>query len=125
MTEGELNLTSTPHQGFTRSYVSLCGSPDAWKSLEFDPAAAAAHLTPRFVQRNQIQVTPPGGAYGARGSRLMRLLLDGHEDVTLSANEIRRLAAWIDLNAIFYGVYDTEGQARQLAGQPVPMPEIQ
>jgi hypothetical protein len=55
----------------------------------------------------------------------MQLLLDGHENVELSPDEIRRLAAWIDLNAIFYGVYDAEGQARQLAGKPVPMPEIQ
>ena len=28
-----LDLTGTPHQGFTRSYLSLCGAPDAWKSL--------------------------------------------------------------------------------------------
>ena len=86
---------------------------------------AAEHLVPRFVQRNQIQITPPGGAYGARGSRLMKLLLEGHEEVKLSADEIRRLAAWIDLNAIFYGVYDAENQARQLAGQRVAMPAIQ
>lgn len=84
-----------------------------------------AHLVPRFVQRNQIQVTPPGGTYGACGSRLMKLLADGHEDVQLSAEQIRRLAAWIDLNAIFYGVYDAEGQVRQLAGQRVAMPDVQ
>jgi hypothetical protein len=124
-TEADLDLTGKPHQGFTRSYVSLCGSPGAWKSLQFDPALAEAHLVPRFVQRNQIQVTPPGGTYGARGSRLMKLLTNGHEEVVLSSDEIRRIAAWIDLNAIFYGVYDAESQARQLAGKRVAMPEIQ
>jgi hypothetical protein len=123
--DGNVDLTGSPYRGFTQSYVSLCGTPDAWKSRGFDPAQAAAQLVPRFIQRNQIQVTPPGGLYGARGSRLMRLLLDGHENVELSPDEIRRLAAWIDLNAIFYGVYDAEGQARQLAGKPVAMPEIQ
>ncbi|NLY00651.1 MAG: hypothetical protein GXY83_31525 [Rhodopirellula sp.] len=123
--DGDLDLTAAAHQGFTRSYLALCGTPDAWKSQHFDPAAAESHLVPRFVQRNQIQVTPPGGTYGARGSRLMKLLLAGHEDAELSADELRRLAAWIDLNAIFYGVYDAEGQARQLAGERVAMPEIQ
>jgi cytochrome c553 len=123
--EGDLDLSGRPYQGFTRSYVSLCGTPDAWKSRAFDPTQARLHLVPRFVQRNQIQQTPPGGVYGARGSRLMQLLLEGHEGVQLSDDAIRRLAAWIDLNAIFYGVYDADGQARQLAGQRVAMPEIQ
>jgi hypothetical protein len=123
--EANLDLTATAHQGFTRSYLALCGSPNSWKSLHFDPAIAETHLVPRFVQRNQIQVTPPGGTYGARGSRLMRLLRGDHYGVHLPAADIRRLAAWIDLNAIFYGVYDAEGQARQLTGKPVAMPDLQ
>ena len=55
----------------------------------------------------------------------MKLLLEGHEEVVLSRSEIRRLAAWIDMNAIFFGVYDADGQTRQLAGHPVEMPELQ
>ena len=57
----------------------------------------------------------------------MRMLLEppGHNKVKLSDDDIRRLAAWIDCNAIFYGVYDSAEQAKQLAGQPVAMPEIQ
>jgi len=35
------------------------------------------------------------------------------------------LASWIDCNAIFYGVYDSDEQAKQLAGQSVAMPETQ
>jgi hypothetical protein len=124
-TEGNLDLTGQPHQGFTRSYVSLCGTPEQWTWRGFDPKQTAAQLVPRFVQRNQIQTTPPGGQYGARGSRLIRLLKEEHEEIQLSPEEMRRVAAWIDLNAIFYGVYDAAGQARQLAGQRVAMPGIQ
>jgi hypothetical protein len=40
-------------------------------------------------------------------------------------DDFRRLAAWIDLNAIFYGVNAPEDQARQLRGEPIAMPEIQ
>ena len=80
---------------------------------------------PRFRARNQIQITPPGGRYGARGSRLIRLLREGHHDVKLTPDELRRLALWIDCNAIFYGAYEPERQARQLRGQALAMPRLQ
>ena len=82
-------------------------------------------LVPRFRARNQIQVTPVGGIHGALGSRLMRMLAEGHEGVELSTDELHRLAAWIDCNAIFFGTPDVNQHPRQLRGEPVPMPEIQ
>ena len=122
--DGALDLTGSPHAGFTKSYVALLGDVDFWAGGT-NPQNAAKALVPRFGGRNPVQVTPPGGAYGALGSRLMKLLAEGHESVALSADEIRRLAAWIDMNAIFYGVNLPEDQARQLRGQVVAMPEIQ
>lgn len=126
-TDGGIDLSRKPEAGFNRAYIALCGTPDSWKERGFVPAFAEKLFVPRFVQRNQIQMTPPGGAYGARGSRLMRLLLngDGHEGVRLSDDDIRRLAAWIDLNAIFYGTYEPELQSVQLSGKPIPMPATQ
>jgi len=109
-TEANLDLSGKPEGEFTRSYAALAGDKK---------------LVPRFEMRNQIQVTPPGGTFGARGSRLMELLCAGHEGVELSAAEIRRLAAWIDLNAVFYGEYLPEARARQRRGERLPMPEIQ
>ena len=102
--------TSFPEGEFTRSYVSLCRDKK---------------LVPRFEMRNQLQVTPPGGTFGARGSRLVKLLCSGHEGVELSTVELRRLAVWIDLNATFYGAYSAQAQARQLRREKLPMPEIQ
>ncbi len=109
-TEANIDLSGKPEGAFTRSYLSLCRDKQ---------------LVPRFEMRNQIQVTPPGGIVGARGSRLIKLVCAGHEGVELSAAELRRLAAWIDLNAIFYGAYSLKAQARQLRGEMLPMPEIQ
>ncbi len=120
----QIDLTSQPHQQFSRSYWTLCGDVNFWGGGT-NPENAAKALVPRFGARNQLQVTPPGGMYGARGSRLIRLLRSGHEGVRLSAEELAVVAAWIDLNAIFYGVYLPEDQARQLVGEQVPMPEIQ
>ncbi|MBI5684976.1 MAG: hypothetical protein HZC54_07835 [Verrucomicrobia bacterium] len=116
-------LTGEPQAGFTKSYISLCGDstlpPKQRKSAVSDP------LVPRFAQRNQIQMTPVGGVHGALGSRLMKMLRAGHEGVTLNDTELRRLAAWIDCNAVFYGSFDPAEQAKQLAGQQILMPRIQ
>jgi len=121
-----IDLTGTPHRGFTRSYWSLCGDRNFW-GAGTNPRNAKAALVPRFGGRNVVQMTPPGGIYGSPGSRLLKILRSpkGHHKVKLSPDDIRRIAAWIDLNAIFYGVYDPKEQARQLKGLKVPMPEIQ
>ena len=121
-----IDLTSTPHKGFTKSYWSLCGDRNFWGGGT-NPKNAKEALVPRFGGRNVIQITPPGGMYGSPGSRLIKILRDpkGHYKVKLSGDNIRRIAAWIDCNAIFYGVYDPKAQAKQLKGLDVPMPEIQ
>jgi len=122
--QGGFDLSDTPRNGFVQSYWALCGDRDFW-GPGTNPDNAAQAWVPRFGGRNQVEVTPPGGLYGARGSRLLRLLRDGHHDVQLSDDELRRIAAWIDCNATFYGVYGAEDQARQLRGEVLPMPEIQ
>ncbi len=119
-----INLTSAPEKTFCKSYVALCGKDDFWgPGTNLETAAKA--LVPRFGGRNQVQITPPGGHYGARGSRLLKMLRKGHSKVKLSDEELRRIAMWIDCNAIFYGVNPPEVQAIQLAGESIPMPELQ
>jgi len=124
-TEGKIDLTGAPQGAFSRSYVALMQDDRAFWHSGTNPENAAKYLVPRFGGRNQVQMTPPGGLYGARGSRLMKLLRDGHEGVTLGADELRRLALWIDLNAIFYGVYLPADQERMRRGETLGMPEIQ
>ena len=119
-----IDLTATPHKGFSRSYWSLCGDRNFW-GRGTNPKNAAEALVPRLGGRHQVQVTPLGGVYGALGSRLLKMLRKGHNKVRLSPAELRRLALWIDLNAIFYGAYSPQDQARQLRGERVPMPAIQ
>ncbi|MEW6358433.1 MAG: hypothetical protein AB1696_19015 [Planctomycetota bacterium] len=124
--KNDIDLTGALHKGFTKSYWSLCGGVVDWQERRKSGDIIAQDLVPRFWQRNQIQVTPPGGTYGALRSRLMTMLRKGHNDeVKLSDGDLRRLAAWIDCNAIFYGAYDPDEQAKQLAGERIEMPEIQ
>lgn len=123
--DGQIDLTGVPHDGFTRSYWALTEGPVDWRKASADPTVLMQARVPTFPMRNQIQMTPPGGAFGARGSRLMKLLREGHEDVQLSPEELARLATWIDMNAIFYGVYDPEQQRQQQQGKLVAMPSLQ
>ena len=122
--EGKVDLSNTPHDRFSKAYWSLCGDRNFWGAGTNLKNAREA-LVPRFGARNQIQTTAPGGHYGALGSRLIRLLRKGHYDAKLSDKDYRRLAAWIDCNATFYGVYSADDQARQLRGEMLEMPEIQ
>ncbi len=119
-----LDLTGAPHDGFTRSYWSLCGGLSFWHGGT-NPKNAAEALVPRYGGWNPVHRTEPGGAYGARGSRLMKALLQCPGAARPPAEDLARLALWIDLNAVFYGVYDPAAQARQLRGEAVEMPEVQ
>lgn len=118
------DLTGTPFKGYSKSYWALCGDRN-FSGEGTNPKNAAEALVPRFGMRNRIEITPPGGMYGSRGSRLIKHLRKGHSKVKLSSDDLYQLAAWIDMNAIFYGVYEAEGQARQFRGEPVQMPELQ
>jgi hypothetical protein len=118
---GKLDLTGQVHEGFSRSYWSLCGKSAYGKSSR----DAVESFVPRYGGWNSLHLTTPGGTYGARGSRLMGILLKQHADVQLSREELVRIALWIDCNSIFYGVYDPAEQSRQLRGEIVPLPEVQ
>jgi hypothetical protein len=62
------------------------------------------------------------GTFGARASRLYRLLKEGHHDVKLNAEELHRFALWIDTNCRFFG--PTRDLLSQAMGQTV-MPELE
>ena len=68
------------------------------------------------------QTTP--GELGARASGVISLLQAGHYDVSLPADDLRRLCIWLDLNVPFYGAYLPEHVALQRSGEVAPLDEI-
>ena len=62
------------------------------------------------------------GTFGARASRLVGLINEGHYEVQLSDEELHRIALWIDTNCRFFG--PTRNLLRQAMGEQV-MPEIE
>jgi hypothetical protein len=60
------------------------------------------------------------GQVGARASALYQLLTSGHNGVQLSAEELHRIALWLDLTSQFLGSYhDVEAQANGEVVEPI------
>jgi len=107
---GNIQLTGQPQGSFTASYNSLVPfvSYSQWKA------------TP---QANDEPLTKPG-LFGARASKLTKLLLEGHEGVELSNQDMQRLITWMDANALFYGTFNVDDQKRQLLGERIAEPAL-
>jgi Hydrazine synthase alpha subunit middle domain len=88
---------------FNLSYLSLRRkSPLRWFA---DKPGAPKELI-KAVDDGPPEVLPPY-AWGSHRSRLIDMLKAGHNDVKLSEEELDRLITWIDLNASYYGTYES------------------
>jgi hypothetical protein len=113
--DGRVILTGAPQGHYTVSYNTLA---------PLVPHAAWGLGGGDFRRVNSEPLSVPGH-FGARGSKLMKLLLAGHEKVTLNAEEIERLATWMDANVLFYGTFDRADQARQQRGERIAGPKLE
>jgi hypothetical protein len=113
--DGNLVLTGEPHGRYTVSYNALASRV---------PYSDWAGRAGDFRKVNREPMSAPD-YFGARGCEWMRELLSGHYKVTLDAEEIERLATWMDVNALFYGTFDPNDQAKQQLGQRIAGPSIQ
>ena len=64
---------------------------------------------------NGLRTTP--GRFGAKASKLYKILKDGHYDVKLSKEEMHRITLWLDSTSMFYGMYEREPGQAQLRGE--------
>jgi cytochrome c553 len=101
-------LTGEPEGVFTKSYNALVSrvSFSAWNRPE----------------RNFEALTEPM-RFGAIASPLARMLQQGHNEVSLTAEDKERLYTWMDGNALFYGTFEVTEQKKQLAGQAIDGPK--
>jgi hypothetical protein len=111
--EGKVVLTGEPQGRYTASYNALAPRVPfaAWQGGD-------------FLRANSEPATQPNH-FGARGSKLMQMLLAGHENVVLTAEEIDRLTTWMDANALFYGTFDPVDQAKQQRGERIEGPKLE
>jgi hypothetical protein len=111
----KISLTGEPEGRYTASYNAL--APRV-------PYSDWAGKPGDFRVVNSEPMTQPG-FFGAKGSSVMKLLLQGHHHVSLRPDELERLATWMDANALFYGTFDPADQARQQRGERITGPKIQ
>ncbi|NQT13453.1 MAG: hypothetical protein HQ582_11930, partial [Planctomycetes bacterium] len=109
--DGKIVLTGAPAGAFSASYNALAPlvAYSEWKSPP---------------QSNSEPLTKPD-CFGARASKLTKLLLGDHEGVSLSDDELERLVTWMDANALFYGTFDPEDQRRQQLGERIAGPALE
>ena len=108
---GNIILTGEPEQHYTKSYHELIKrvSYTAWG----------------MPNGNYEPLTEPN-RFGTRASELVKLLDGGHYDVKLSEDDWNRLHTWIDgTNALFYGTFKSEDQARQQRGERIEGPDLE
>ncbi len=108
--EGKIVLTGEPAGEFSRSYNAL--------------TPFVAYTAWGMPHDNFEPLTEPD-RFGARASRLIKLLDEGHYDVKLSPDEWDRLVTWIDTNALFYGTFNHDDQVRQLRGERIAGPDLE
>jgi mono/diheme cytochrome c family protein len=104
--------------------IVLTGEAEGHYTRSYNALAARV---PSSNDTNGEALSLPG-RYGARGSPVMRMLLDPskpHNKVALSPQEIERLATWMDTNALFYGTFDPADQARQQKGEKIVGPKLE
>ena len=108
--EGKVILTGEPAKQFSQSYNAL--------------VSLVAYTAWGNPQDNFEPLTAPD-RFGARASKLTKLLDDGHYDVKLSDDEWERIVTWMDANALFYGTFNPEEQAKQLRGERIAGPDLE
>jgi len=61
-----------------------------------------------FYFDNAVFTTPRTipGKFGAKASKLYKMLTDGHHDVELSKDQMHRITLWLDSNSDFFGSYE-------------------
>lgn len=78
--------------GWSQSYKVL--SEFAW----------AKHGGNGALRDNGTSYSIPGNV-GAQASKLLRMLEEGHHDVSLPKEDLHRITLWLDCNSVFYGAY--------------------
>lgn len=98
-------------QKFYQSYFSLAPKYGFWN-----------YGGKNFGDPKWYRTTP--GEFGARASKLYPMLVEGHHDLELPAEDLHRIAVWLDACSVFYGVYEEEGGYAQLRGE-IAVPTLQ
>lgn len=102
---GSLVNNSGAKKSFMKSYTSLTSGlkTSLVAGVGVSASNKAINITTIFSQPPQM----PPYSYGSTKSGMITNILKGHKEVKLTANEIKILACWIDLEAPHAGTYSS------------------
>ena len=109
----------------TKTANSKTGEPNGDFSRSYNALIPFVKYSAWTMPNNNHEPLTSPDTFGARASKLTKLLDAGHHQVKLSADEWDRLVTWMDANALFYGTFNREDQAKQLRGERIPGPDLQ
>ena len=93
--------------------LCLLGEREGSFNVAYNALVARAGLV-SVAQRNREKAVSTPRLYGAHAGRLVQVLLCGHKDrVQLNVASFRRIVAWLDLNAQYYGDYSFDRPERR------------
>ncbi len=90
--KAKLDLTGEMTTHFSRSYENILSRKLLPVIGENHPKTGNIHYLPPF-------------SLGSHKSKLIQMLLKGHQDVDLSQEEMVKLTTWVDSNGQYYGAY--------------------
>ncbi|MBN2038112.1 MAG: hypothetical protein JW768_15330, partial [Chitinispirillaceae bacterium] len=93
---GNLVYNSAAKKSFARSYASLM------QGIGRSTGNRAINIATIFSQAPQMAPR----SFGSIKSGMINNVLNGHNNVTITAREVKTLACWIDLEAVHSGSYD-------------------
>ncbi len=91
-TDGDLDLSGELTELFNRSYESILSKDLVAVWRENDPKTGDASPIPPYT-------------LGSHASKLITLIREGHENVTLPREDLIKLVTWVDANAPYYASY--------------------
>ncbi len=106
--------------------IVLTGAPEGKFTASYNALAPLVSFSQwRGSPKSNFEPLTRPNLFGARASKLTKLLLSGHEGVKLTDEEMQRLITWMDANGLFYGTFDPRDQKRQQRGERIAGPALQ
>ncbi|MDO4557982.1 MAG: hypothetical protein Q4C47_03355, partial [Planctomycetia bacterium] len=117
--------SSTPTDPIGNGGVILTGEPDGTYTKSYHALVGRGAYTAWGMANGNHEPLSEPGRFASGGSPLVKILDAGHYGVTLSDEEWERICTWLDANALFYGTFNPEEQAKPLRGERIGGPDLE
>ena len=116
--------TAQPTDPAGNGGVILTGDADGTYTKSYNALVGLGAYTAWGLENGNYEPLSEPGRFASGGAKLVKMLDAGHYGVTLSDEEWERICTWLDANALFYGTFNPEEQAKQQRGERIAGPDL-